>query len=154
MERHLAAQRRERGTKHYQNIIMDHNRLYFLDRLYSSFSEGDICYIAELRPPLHTFRQTAMTRAVGLPLLSVKTSDALFVHKFPWSEWIGEIREAWPIQHGCPRLPEGIVMAIATKKNVFDLWLLYLWSPRSACVEQKKPYSYKQGFPEFSQKSL
>ena len=26
MERHLAAQRRERGTKHYRNIIMDHNR--------------------------------------------------------------------------------------------------------------------------------
>ena len=35
------------------------------------------------------FRQTAVTRAVGLPLLSVKTSNALFVHKFPWSEWIG-----------------------------------------------------------------
>ena len=62
---------------------------YTFHRLYSSVSEGHICYVAELWPPLHTFRQTAVTRAVGLPLLSVKTSDALFVHKFPWSEWIG-----------------------------------------------------------------
>ena len=30
-----------------------------------------------------------MTRAVGLLLLSVKTSNPLFVHKIPWSEWIG-----------------------------------------------------------------
>ena len=29
-----------------------------------------------------------------------------------------------------------------------------LWSPRNACMEQKKTYSYKQGFPEFCQKSL
>ena len=62
-----------------------------------------------------------MTRAVGLPLLSVKTSNALFVHNFPWSEWIGGNKGSLAHPTRMPHAARRDRYGMSSKKTPSDL---------------------------------
>ena len=69
--------------------IDDTTEIHSRSAVQSCFSRRYLLYCRLITSLTYFFGQTAVTRAVGLLLLSVKTSNPLFVHKNPWSEWIG-----------------------------------------------------------------